>query len=162
MRIAEPTSILELIEPPKGYAFHAGIWLTHDLDWSALCNLVAPALTNVTTTGDRRMHDVRAGVDADAPGLVVLHAGGKHFSGGPALPWACEIPVPGRRQHAKAALLVYRSPSGKKDAEAYSWRWSHGAGEAGGTRRQRGQSWSEGSIGPTTSSRSALATWSST
>lgn len=114
MRIAEPTSILELIEPPKGYAFHAGIWLTHDLDWSALCNLVAPALTNVTTTGDRRMHDVRAGVDADAPGLVVLHAGGKHFSGGPALPWACEIPVPGRRQHAKAALLVYRSPSGKK------------------------------------------------
>lgn len=114
MSIAEPTSILDLLTPPKGYAFHAGIWLTHDLDWAALCDLVAPALTEVSTTGDRRMHDVRAAVGADAPGLVVLHAGGEHFTGGPALPWAREVAVAGRRQHAKAGLLLYRSPSGRK------------------------------------------------
>lgn len=114
MSNVEPTSILDLVAPPKGYGFHAGVWLTHDLDWATLCDLVAPALTNVATTGDRRLHDVRASVGPDAPGLLVLHAGGDHFAGGPALPWAHELAVPGRRQHAKAALLLYRSPSGKK------------------------------------------------
>lgn len=58
---------------------------------------------------------MRAALTADAPGLVVLHAGADHFTGGPALPWAQDLAVSGRRQHAKAALLRYRSPSGGKD-----------------------------------------------
>ena len=41
MSIPEPTSIIDLLAPPKGYDFYAGIWLTHDLDWSTLCDLVA-------------------------------------------------------------------------------------------------------------------------
>jgi hypothetical protein len=113
MSHADPANLLDVIAPPEGFVFHAGVWLTHDLDWSALCDLVAPALGGLVPSGDRRMLDVRAAIPADAPGLVVLHAGGPHFHGGPVLPWAHEIAVTGRRQHAKAALLLYRSATGR-------------------------------------------------
>lgn len=110
---SEDTSLTELIAPPAGYRFHAGIWMTHDLDWTALCDLVAPALAGVTTTGPRRIQETRAEVHPTAPGLVVLHAGRDTFTAGPVLPWASEVAIDGRRQHAKLAVLQYRSDKGQ-------------------------------------------------
>lgn len=113
MPFSEDTSLTELVTSPAGYRFHAGVWLTHDLDWAAMCDLIAPALTGVTTTGPRRIQETRAGVDLVAPGLIILHAGRETFTAGPVLPWASEVAVGGRRQHAKLAILQYRADKGQ-------------------------------------------------
>ena len=113
MSIAEPTNVLDLVGPPEGFRFYAGVWLTHDLSWPVLCDLVAPALTGVITSGARRIQETRAAVAPGAPGLVVLHAADR-FAGGPVMPWAHQCAVTGRRQHAKAALLQYRAERGTR------------------------------------------------
>lgn len=113
MPVAEPINVLELITPPDGFQFHAGVWLTHDLSWPVLCDLVAPALTGVITSGEPRIQETRAAVEPDAPGLVVLHAADR-FTGGPVMPWAHQCAISGRRQHAKAALLQYRAVKGTR------------------------------------------------
>ena len=51
MSLAEPANVLQLLTPPDGFQFHAGVWLSHDLSWPVLCDVVAPALTGVVTTG---------------------------------------------------------------------------------------------------------------
>lgn len=117
MSIAEPTNVLDLVGPPEGFRFYAGVWLTHDLSWPVLCDLVAPALTGVITSGARRIQETRAAVAPDAPGLVVLHAADR-FAGGPVMPWAHQCAVTGRRQHAKAALLQYRGRAGNSNEDA--------------------------------------------
>ena len=113
MSLAEPANVLQLLTPPDGFQFHAGVWLSHDLSWPVLCDVVAPALTGVVTTGERRIQEARAAVAPDAPGLVVLHAADR-FAAGPVMPWAHQFPVAGRRQHAKAVLLQYRSERGSR------------------------------------------------
>ena len=114
MLMPESVDILQLVCPPEGYAFHAGLWLSHDVSWKAVCDLLAPALAGVIVSGDRRVQETRGAVSDKVPGLLILHAGGDRFSGGPVLPWVKERAITGRRQHAKAALLQYRSPSGAK------------------------------------------------
>ena len=110
MPVREPQPLLRLAQPPDGHSFYAGVWLTHDLAWKALCDLLAPTLAGVTTTGERRIQDTRAAVDPTVPGLFVLHAGGPMFAPeGSVLPWVRERAVTGRRQHAKAAVLQFRS-----------------------------------------------------
>jgi hypothetical protein len=109
MPVREPQPLLSLAEPPDRYSFYAGVWLTHDLTWKALCDLLAPTLAGVTTTGERRIQDTRAAVGPSVPGLFVLHAGGPMFAPeGSVLPWVGERAVTGRRQHAKAAVLQFR------------------------------------------------------
>ena len=111
MLSSDAVNILELVAPPDNHVFHAGIWLSHDVDWRAVTDLLAPALTGVITAGRRQILETRAAVATDDPGLVVFHPGDR-FTGGPVLPWAGERKVSGRRLHAKAALLQYRSIRG--------------------------------------------------
>ena len=85
MLSSDAVNILELVAPPDNHVFHAGIWLSHDVDWRAVTDLLAPALTGVITAGRRQILETRAAVATDDPGLVVFHPGDR-FTGGPVLP----------------------------------------------------------------------------
>ena len=124
---------LELYRPPDGYRFVAGVVATHDLDWTFVVDQIAPALTGVITTGRRRRLETRAALEVVDPALLVLHSTGASFVAGPVLPWAAATPVGGRRQHAKATVLQFRSTT-RRGELGNKWRTRAIVGSANLTR----------------------------
>jgi hypothetical protein len=104
-------TLLDVISPPTGFKFIRGIWLTHDIQISTLNDLLLPTLAGLKTT-DRSATVVApsivGSVGGEAP-LIVLAAGDR-ITPDTFLPADVFrlIPVTGRRQHAKVALLEYQ------------------------------------------------------
>ncbi len=103
--MSTPASVLDAVCPPHGYRFEAGVWLTHDLAVSSVNDLLLPALAGVHAT-ERGLHRAAPG-DVDPWALLICAAADRINAQG-LLPDAVRVlPVAGRRQHAKAAVLHY-------------------------------------------------------
>jgi hypothetical protein len=100
-----PASVLDAVCPPHGYRFAAGVWLTHDLAVSSVNDLLLPALSGMHAT-ERGLRRAAPG-DID-PGALLICAAADRINAQGLLPDAVRVlPVAGRRQHAKAAVLHY-------------------------------------------------------
>jgi len=102
-------SILDLVEPPSGYAFEFGVWLTHDIAPQAITRHLLPALAGMGTAPDH-------GAVLAAPGelpmdALTIVAAGDRISTSAAFPTDVVSVIPHadgkRRLHAKVAVLHY-------------------------------------------------------
>lgn len=101
-----PLTVLDAVRPPDGFAFTRGIWLTHDVSVSALNRYLLPALAGQTTDGGVAFRSAPSALPAE--GLTIVAAQDRICSDSGACDRVRLIPVSGRRQHAKLAVLVYQ------------------------------------------------------
>ena len=107
-------SLAAMCLPPDGYVFERGIWLSYNVDFGLVSDVVAPLLAGVTHPDSvRRCRHARGALTGADNGLVVFGASG-HIEAGPAMPWVHLIAVGGRPQHAKCGLLQFRYIDGSK------------------------------------------------
>lgn len=102
-----PVSLLDAITPDPGYHFTSGVWCTHDLTVSAVNDWLLPALTGIQS---RERLTLAAAPSNLAPGALLVLAAADRITTAGLLPDAVTVlPVHGRRQHAKVAILRYES-----------------------------------------------------
>lgn len=101
-----PRTVLDAVRPPEGFAFTGGIWLTHDLSISAVNRFLLPALADHVPDGGTAF---RSAPPSLPPGGLTVVAARDHVNLDAA---ACDrvqvVPVDGRLQHAKLAVLIYQ------------------------------------------------------
>jgi len=108
-------SLLDALAPPPDYELEWAIFCTHDLNETDFSDQLAPALHGGDSTDPRRRRTeaVAAFPDADATNpKVVVFACADAITYGHGLPWLGVVPVPGRRLHAKCALLRFKNEGG--------------------------------------------------
>ncbi len=101
-----PLTVLDAVQPPDGFVFTRGVWLTHDLSISALNRFLLPALAGHTPDGGAAFRSAPPALSLS--GLTVV-AAQDHIHPDAAV-WdpVTVVSVGDRRQHAKLAVLIYR------------------------------------------------------
>ncbi len=105
-------SPLDLCRPPEGFEFRSGVWLAHDVDMAMVADTVAPVLAGTPDPDLVRRRRLAADPTGD-PELVVLGCAGR-LGQVTAFPWTVFVPVGGRVQHAKGAVLQFAKPNSPK------------------------------------------------
>lgn len=108
MTTALDESLLDIVAPPPGYHFDVGLWVTHDLNPTALVDDLLPALLGVSASERRRRRGEARAATPNSLRLAVLAAADRVAVGAAMADNAVVARVGGnRRQHAKFAVLCY-------------------------------------------------------
>ncbi len=105
-------SPLDLCRPPEGFEFRSGVWLAHDVDMAMVADTVAPVLAGTPDPDPQRRRRLAADPTGE-PELVLLGCAGR-LGQVTAFPWTVFVPVGGRVQHAKGAVLQFAKPNSPK------------------------------------------------
>ena len=105
-------SPLDLCRPPEGFEFRSGVWLAHDVDMAMVADTVAPVLAGTPDPDPQRRRRLAADPTGDRE-LVLLGCAGR-LGQVTAFPWTVFVPVGGRVQHAKGAVLQFAKPNSPK------------------------------------------------
>jgi len=105
-------SPIDLCRPPEGFDFRVGVWLAHDVDMAMVADTIAPVLADTPDPDPTRRRRLAAELGVSAEMIVLGSA--SRLGAGPAFPWTVVIPVGGRIQHAKCAVLQFAKPNSPK------------------------------------------------
>lgn len=104
--MSDEAALLDVVTPPPGQRLVRGVWLTHDLTITALNDILLPVLAGLGTT-ERSAAAAAPGLLPD--GALIVLAAGDQVRADALVPahTVRVIPVTGRRQHAKVAILQF-------------------------------------------------------